>query len=71
MKVKFWLYMSSNGDGSVSALFFKSEKDAEKYAEKDDERFCDDIYSKELEFDENGVLLNPSIIDEDEEDSDI
>lgn len=63
--------MSSNGDGSASALFFKSEKGAEKYAEKDDERFCDDIYSKELEFDENGVLLNPSIVDEDEEDSDI
>ena len=61
MKVKFWSYTQNGGDGSAYPLFFATEKDAEKYAEKHggDERYCDDINCHSLEFDENGKLLNP------------
>ena len=59
MKATVWIYNRNNYDGSSSACFFKSESDAEKYAEEDTERFCDDINSHTFEFDENGVLLNP------------
>lgn len=62
--VKVWTYISNGGDGSASARFFNSEADAEAYAEESgDDRFCDDICQKTLEFDTtpNGfVLLNPS-----------
>ncbi len=60
-KVKVWLYIENLGDGSCGVRFFNSEADAEAYAEPDDERYCDDIYPKELEFDEDGKLLNPSV----------
>lgn len=48
IKVKFWIHISNGGDGSASALFFDSKEAAEKYASHDDERFCDDIYEKEI-----------------------
>lgn len=55
MKVKFAIYIQNNGDGSASTKSFKDKVTAEAYAEKDgDERFCDDICVKELEFDEDG-----------------
>lgn len=62
MKVKFWMYIANNGDGSCSAKFFRSEANAEKYASGDDERNCDDIYAKTLEFDDEGNLLTPEPI---------
>jgi hypothetical protein len=49
--------MQNMGDGSVAARFFKTEKAAEKYAERDDERNSDDISFEELEFDLNGNLI--------------
>jgi len=61
MKVKIWIYIKNNGDGSCSARFFSSEKDAQFYAKDDDERNTDDIYQCILKFDDNGKLLNPHI----------
>lgn len=66
MKCKVFLYIENLGDGSCGVRFFRSKKQAEEYAEKDEERFCDDIYSKELEFDESGKLLNFDKREEDE-----
>lgn len=51
MKIKFWTYIENLYDGSCAIRFFNSEEEAEAYAEKDDERFCDDINVKELEID--------------------
>lgn len=62
IKAKFWIYMSNQGDGSAVAKFFSSEVAAEKYASHDDERFCEDIYSKTLEFDLDGNLVGPDPI---------
>ena len=58
-KVKFATYALNGGDGSVIIKFFPTASDAEKYAEErgDDERYCEDIDSHELEFDEDGNLL--------------
>lgn len=50
-KIKFAVYTQNNGDGSASARFFKNEKLAEKVAERDDERFCEDIATHELVID--------------------
>jgi hypothetical protein len=61
MKVTIWIYIENLGDGSCAARITDSEESAEKLAENDDERFCDDIYSKTLEFDDNGKLLNPYV----------
>ena len=58
MKVEVFIYMKNLGDGSCCVRFFNSKSHAEQYAEKDDERFCDDIYSKTLEFDDNGKFIN-------------
>lgn len=63
MKTKIWYYIQNLYDGSATVRFFKSKEDAEKYADIDDERFCDDIECCELEFDENGKLLNPTVFD--------
>ncbi len=38
VKVKFAIYIQNQGDGSASALFFKNEKQAERFAERDGER---------------------------------
>ena len=58
MKVQLYLYIQNMGDGSCSVKFFNSRESAEKFAEPDDERFCEDIYPKTLELDENGKLIN-------------
>lgn len=60
MKTRVWIYMQNNGDGSSSPIFFRSEENAEKYASNHYERNCDDIDWHDLEFDENGLLLNGS-----------
>lgn len=57
LKVKVWCYIYSCGDGSAGVEFFKTESEAEKAAENDDEPFCDNVFSKELEFDLNGNLI--------------
>ena len=59
IKVKVWVHIHNLGDGSAAAMFFSSEAAAEKYASHDDERYCDDVYEKELEFDLNGNLVSP------------
>lgn len=69
ISVKFWIHISSNGDGSASALFFDSEEAAEKYAAHDDERFCEDIYKKSLEFTLDGKLVTPNPVHWDDENS--
>lgn len=51
VKVSFAVYMRSNGDGSASPIFYANEELAEKAAEKDDERFGDDVTTMELEID--------------------
>lgn len=54
MKVKFWTYTESGGDGSAYPRFFATEEQAcgEGWGE-------DCIASQELEFDDDGVLTNP------------
>ena len=64
MKVKIWIYTRNLGDGSCAPCFFNSNEEAEKYAESDDERYCNDISEYILEFDENGKLLNPDELDD-------
>jgi hypothetical protein len=62
IKAKVWIHIHSQGDGSAVVYFFSTEEAAEKYAEHCDERFSDDIYSEELEFDQDGKLLTPDPI---------
>ena len=68
----FWIYACNGGDGSVSTLTFSSKEAAEKYAERDDERMEEDIREITLNIDENGKLLDPDPVrdDEDEEELD-
>jgi len=70
--VTCWIYVSNGGDGSVSTLTFASKAAAEKYAERDDERLDGDIREITLNIDENGKLLDPDPVreDEDEEETD-
>jgi hypothetical protein len=65
LKVTLWCYVRNNGDGSPGLLIFDSEKEANKYADKDgdeyDERFCDDVFSETIEVDAaTGKLLTPN-----------
>ena len=61
IKIKLAYYIKNAGDGSAYIKFFNSEADAEDYAKDDDERYCDDIGTKELIVDEKGHLLNPAV----------
>ena len=57
-KIKLFLYIQNNGDGSASARFMAGEALAEKLAEKSNERLCDDIQTHELEVDaETGEIV--------------
>lgn len=61
MKTKVWIYTQNQGDGSVTTRFFATKEQAEAYAEaapEYEDRFCDDVYYQNLEFDDNGNLLN-------------
>lgn len=61
MKVKVWIYLKNYGDGSAFPKFFATEEQATAYADaapEYEDRFCDDISYKDLEFDKDGVLLN-------------
>ncbi|MDE1834542.1 MAG: hypothetical protein KGH64_04345 [Candidatus Micrarchaeota archaeon] len=57
IKVKFAVYMQSNGDGSASPRFFRTTEEAEAVAKDCDERFCEDVDMFELEFDMKGNLV--------------
>lgn len=75
MKIKLWMHVEDLCDGSPGVNFFSSEEKANDYADKCDQRFCDDVMSVELEFDRKGKLVGPKdgfrinpTHDEDEED---
>ena len=57
IKTTVWIYIYNCGDGSAIALFYPTEKASVERASKDEERYCDDIYSQVLEFDLDGNLL--------------
>lgn len=57
MKVTFNIYIENLGDGSVRVNFFNSTEEAEAKASLSDERFCDDVQKKTLEFDDSGKLI--------------
>lgn len=73
MKVKLAMWIRDLGDGSVSPLFFASEKRAEDAVEAYMEnhpyttRLCYDIESVTLEIDSEGNLLNPAMYDAEED----
>jgi hypothetical protein len=69
MKVKFWTYTQDCGDGSAYPRFFATEEQAEAYrvayeAVMEQGWGEDCVSPQELEFDENGVLLNPDKFEE-------
>jgi hypothetical protein len=66
IKVKLWIYVKNGGDGSCSTSLFSSEEAAEKYAEPDDERYQEDIQQETFEVDENGNLLTPDPVRDDD-----
>ena len=73
IKVKFAVYTQNQGDGSASPRLYATEELAEKAAEKDDERFCEDICALELVVDvETGEIVSgveTKVVDDgDEED---
>lgn len=49
LKINLGIYVRNNGDGSGSVSFFRNSEDAEKAAEGDDERYCDDTYDHTIE----------------------
>ena len=49
LKVKFAVYVQNGGDGSASARFFTNEELAEEVAERDVERFGEDVATHEFE----------------------
>lgn len=59
LKITFAVYVANQGDGSASARIFPDEETAEKFASKDDERYCDDISSMTIFVDDKGNLLPP------------
>lgn len=46
--VKFAVYLKNCGDGSAAAVPYATRELAEQAAEKDDERFCEDVEEIEL-----------------------
>lgn len=62
MKVRVYYFVDNNGDGSASPLFFSTFEEALAYEEAMDEA-CGDNFtegpgSADLEFDDEGQLLN-------------
>jgi hypothetical protein len=58
MKINLAVYIQNNGDGSSSVKFFNTEPEAEEFAKDHNERNCEDVYTVELEFSEEGRLLS-------------
>ena len=48
------------GDGSATVQFYGSKEAAELAGELEDQAFCDNVMSIQLNFNKDGVLLNPS-----------
>ena len=71
MKIELWVYVQGGGDGSASAHFFTSERDAVAYANRDfrvyGETFTEPPKKETLEVNEQGRLLNPSLLGDIEE----
>jgi hypothetical protein len=66
MKVKVWTYTESQGDGSAYPCFFATEEQAMTYKRLSEgqsgEGWGEDCVAEyTLEFDENGVLVNPDV----------
>lgn len=68
MKIKIWLFVSNNGDGSAAVRLFPSEQAAEGFANFNEEtdsgsydRMEDDIQQIEFEIDEKGNILQPAL----------
>lgn len=61
LAIKFWLYISNNGDGSASGHIFKSEEEAQAFAgEGNGEEFTEsEPVEVILRVDEQGNLLPP------------
>lgn len=55
MRVKFWVFIRNCGDGSASALFYKTKEEAEAASKKDNdtygENFCEDVYESYINVD--------------------
>jgi hypothetical protein len=63
-KFKVTVMSIDGGDGSAYCGFFASPAQAEEYADKHGKAYGEEInpeniYETTLEFDENGVLMNP------------
>ncbi len=59
LTIEFATYAQNGYDGSVSVEFFKDAELAEKAAEKDDERYSEDVASHEIEIDlETGKIIS-------------
>jgi hypothetical protein len=61
IKIKFWSFTESGGDGSAYPRFFATEEEAEAYCKKQDEEFGENftecVSSHELVVDEKGNIL--------------
>jgi len=68
MKLTVWAIAVNAGDGSGYVNVYATEADAEAADECEamNEGFTDSITKLELEFDENGKLLNPDPIGNEE-----
>ncbi len=55
--VNFWTYARNMGDGDVSVYCFNTREQAEKFAEPDDQRSCEDIEEHVLQLDENTLQI--------------
>lgn len=65
LKVKFYYTISNNGDGSASVQFYPDQESAQLACDIEDETgepFCENWPNAiTLEFNEAGVLLNPTM----------
>lgn len=64
IKVTVWAIANNNGDGSGAVSVYATEQDGleAENLEGLDEGFTDSLTKLELEFDHNGLLLNPDTI---------
>lgn len=58
IKVKLAVYIRNLGGGSAAPCFFPNMREAELFAQKDNDRFCDDIYERVIEVDQSGNLVS-------------
>jgi len=62
MKVKGWIHIVDNGDGSASPVFYRTRKEAEASAAREMEEYgealCDNIEELEIEVDDDGFVIS-------------